>query len=66
MVLSACVLALLLMLWAQLGRAGETPGGSGAGRVAVIDSGLAGQRFGQRDAMVCAVAVIVEHVFGAE
>ena len=67
LVLSTCVLALLLMLWAQLIRADETPGpGSGAGTKQVTESGLAGQRFGQRDAMVGAVAVVVEDVLGTE
>lgn len=64
--LCTCVLALLLMLWAELVRGAEMRGGPGAAEAQTTVSGLAGQRFGQGDSVVGAVPVVVENVLGGE
>jgi hypothetical protein len=65
-VLSACILALLLMLWAQLARADEVTRYDEAARPSRIELRLADQRFRQGNAVVGAVAVVVEDMLGRQ
>lgn len=66
-VLSTCVLALLLMLWAELGRADPGAWGySEAGESVSSELCLTDQRFRQGNTMVGAVPIVVEHMLGRQ